>query len=164
MIPLKYLSNFWRSLEIPQINYEIDLILTWSANFFITGNPINNKVLAFPITNAKLYVPVVTLSTQDNAKLLKQLKSSFKRTINWNKYQSKATIQRQHQYLDYSVDSNFRGVNRRFVLLFENNTLQTSYKRYFLPNVEINYYNVMINGKNFFDQTVKIDLRTYDKF
>ena len=84
-VPLKYLSNFWRTLEMPLINYEVNLILTWSPTCVISSATGETK---FKITETKLYVPVVTLSTQDNAKLLQQLKSSFKRTINWNKYES----------------------------------------------------------------------------
>ena len=70
IVPLKYLSNFWRTLEMPLINCEINLILTWFANSFIIDAQVNNQVLAFAITDTRLYVPVVTLSTQDNAKLL----------------------------------------------------------------------------------------------
>ena len=70
MVPLKYLSNFWRTLEMPLINCETNLILTWFANSFIIDAQVNNQVLAFAITDTRLYVPVVTLSTQDNAKLL----------------------------------------------------------------------------------------------
>ena len=80
--PLKYLIDFWRTLEIALINYEINLILTWSNRCFILDNPIAGQKPAFTITDKNLYVPVVTLSTQDNAKLLEQLKSGFKRTIN----------------------------------------------------------------------------------
>ena len=83
--PLKYLSNFWRTLEIPLINCEVNRILTWSSTCVITNSTGEGR---FKITDTKLYVPVVTLSTQDNAKLLQQLKSGFKRIINWNKYQS----------------------------------------------------------------------------
>ena len=108
MVPLKYLSNFWRTLEIPLINCEYNLVLTWYANCFIIDTPVNNQVPTFTITGAKLYVPVVTLSTQDNAKLLQQLKSGFKGTINWNKYQSKITVQEQNQYLDYLIDQSFQ--------------------------------------------------------
>ena len=86
MVPLKYLSNFWRILEMPLINCEINLILTCSANCFIS-NAAANQATTFAITDAKLWVPVVTLSTDNNTKLLQQLKSVFKRTINWNKYQ-----------------------------------------------------------------------------
>ena len=80
IVPLKYLSNFWRTLEIPLINCEVNLTLTWSATCVISSATGETK---FKITETKLYVPVVTLSTQDNAKLLQQLKSGFKRTINW---------------------------------------------------------------------------------
>ena len=82
MVPSKYLSNFWRIRKKPLINCEITLIITWSANCFIIGNPVNNQVPKFEITDTNLFVPVVTLSTQDNAKLLQQLKAGLKRTIN----------------------------------------------------------------------------------
>ena len=85
IVPLKYLNNFWRTLEISLVNCEVNLILPWSSTRFITNSKGAGR---FGITDTKLYVPVVTLSTQDNAKLLQQLKSGFKRTINWNKYQS----------------------------------------------------------------------------
>ena len=81
--------------------------MTWSANFILISGGIDDQVPIFPITDTKLYVPVVPLSTQENVKLLDQLKSGFKRTINWNKYQSKATIQAQNQYLDYLIDPSF---------------------------------------------------------
>ena len=90
MVPLIYLSNFWRTLEMPLINCEINLILTWSANC-VVSNAATNQETAFAITDRKLYVPVVPLSTDDNGKL-QQLKSDFKRTTKWNKYQSKGTI------------------------------------------------------------------------
>ena len=82
MVSLKYLSNFWRSLETPLNNYEVNLILTGSANCIIVSTNVANQGATFTITETKLYVPVVTLSTQDNANLLTQLKSHFKRTIN----------------------------------------------------------------------------------
>ena len=143
--------NFWRTLEVPLINCEINLILTSSANCFIRDASFENQVPTFTTTYTKLYFSVVTLSTQDNAKLLQQLKSSFKRTINWNKYQPKVTVQEQNRYLDYLIDPSFQVVNGIFVLLFENNTGRASYKRYYLPQVEIRDYNAMIDGRNFFD-------------
>ena len=88
-VPLKYLNNFWRTLEIPLINCEIILIVTWSTRCFIIDPPIAGQEPTFTIIDTKRYVPVVTLSTQDNAKLLEQLKSSFKRAIKWNKYEPK---------------------------------------------------------------------------
>ena len=89
IIPLKYLSNFWRTLKLPLINCEVNLILTWSSTCVITNS---TGAGTFEITDTKLYVSVVTLSTKENAKLLQQLKSGFKRVINWNKYLSKSRI------------------------------------------------------------------------
>ena len=86
MVPLKYLSNFWRTFEMPLINCEVNLILTWSSTCVIVSTNVANQNATFEKTDTKLYVPVVTLSTQDNSKLLQQLKSGFKRVINWNKY------------------------------------------------------------------------------
>ena len=84
IVPLKYLSNFSRTLEMPLINCEVSLILTWWSTCVITSSSTGEG--RFTITDTKVYVPVVTLSTQHNVKLLQQLKSGFKRTINWNKY------------------------------------------------------------------------------
>ena len=78
---------------MPLINCEINIFLTWSQNFIIVTRDYGNRVPKFAITDTKLFVPVVTLSAQDNEKLLQQLKTGFKRTINWNKYQSEPTIQ-----------------------------------------------------------------------
>ena len=86
MVPLKYLSNFWRTLEMPLINCEVNLILTWSSACVLVATNIANENATFAITDTKFYVPVVTLSTQENTKFLQQLKSGFKRVINWNKY------------------------------------------------------------------------------
>ena len=120
----------------------------------------NAKATTLAITDTKLYALMVSLSTQDNAKPLQQLKSGFKKTINWNKYQSKVTIQASNPYLDYLIPS-FQGVNRCFALSFENTTDRTIHRKYYLPTVEIEDY-VMINGQNFFDQPVKNNLRTYN--
>ena len=161
MVPLKYLSNSWRTLEMSLINSEIAFDLNWSEKCITVAANIANQGATFSITDAKLYVPVVTLSTQDNAKLLEQLKSGFKRTINWNKYQAKVSTERVIQYLDYLIDSSFQGVNRLFVLPFENGAQRTSGKRYYIPTREIKNCNVMIDGQNFFDQPIN-NLITYD--
>ena len=83
MVPLKCLSNFWRTTEMLLINCEVNLVLTWSSTCFITNSTVVGR---FAKNDAKLYVPVVTLSTQDNCKLFQQLKSGFKRVISWNTY------------------------------------------------------------------------------
>ena len=140
---------------MPLINCEINLILTWSTNCVIVSTNIENQNATFAITDTKLYVPVVTLSTQENVKLLLLLKSGFKRVINWNKYLSKPELLAQNSNLNHLVEPSFQGVNRLIVLAFENETQRTSAKGYFLPNVEIKDYNVMINGESFFDQPIK---------
>ena len=96
MVPLSYLSVFWRSHELPLINCEVNLILIWSENCIIVSTNVANQCATFAITDTKLYVPLVTLSTQDNAKLLQQLKSGFKRVINSNKYLSKPELLAQN--------------------------------------------------------------------
>ena len=107
MVPLKYLSNFWRTLEMPLINCEVELILNWSANCVIIYTNVNNQVPTFTITETSLYVPVVTLSTQDNAKLLPQLKSGFRRTISWNKYQTKPELLAQNTNFNHLIEPSF---------------------------------------------------------
>ena len=144
---------------MPLINCEVNLFLTWSKDCVISSATGETK---FKITETKLYVPVVTLSTQDNAKLLQQLKSGFKRTINWNKYESNIKTFAQNRYLNHLINPSFQGVNRLFVLSFENEDGRTSHSTYYLPKVEIKDYNVMIDGKNFFDQPINSMIKTYE--
>ena len=127
MVSLKYLSNFWRTLEMTLISCESNLDVNWSKKCVIMASNIDQEV-SFSITDTILYVPVVALSTQDNANLLEQLKFSFKRKINWNKYQSKISTERPNQYLDYLTDASFQRANRRFDLSLENKSRSTSYK------------------------------------
>ena len=162
MVPLKYFFNFWRTLEMPLINCEVNLILTWSANCVLIATAIQNQAATFEITDTKLYVPVVTLSTQENSKFLQQLKSGFKRVINWNKYLSKPELLAQNPNLNHLVEPSFQGVNRLFVLAFENDDDRTSDDEYYFPTVEIKDYNIVINGENFFDQPIKDNKITYD--
>ena len=158
MVPLKYLSNFWRTLEMSLINCEVNLILTWSLNCVLIATAIQNQAATFEITDTKLYVPVVTLSTQENTKFLQQLKSGFKRVINWNKYLSKPEL----LTLNHLVEPSFQGINRLFVLAFENDDDRISDDEYYLPTVEIKDYNIVINDENFFDQPIKNNKVTYD--
>ena len=122
---------------MPLINYEVSLTLTWSENCVLTGitrqaervaqrgNPARPAINAptnatFQITDTKLYVPVVTLSTENDKKLLEQLRTGFKRTIKWNKYRSEMTNQTKTNNLNYLIDPTFNKVNRFFVLSLEN--------------------------------------------
>ena len=149
IVQLKYLNNFSRTLEILLVNCDVNLILKWSSNW-VTFSATGEKKLK--ITDTKLYVPVVTLSTHDNAKLLQQLKSSLKKTINWNKYQTNPKTYSQNIYLTHLVDPSFQGINRLFVLPFENEDDGTSHSTY-----------VMIDGKNVYNRLTSSDLKTYEK-
>ena len=141
---------------------EVNLILTWSSTCVLIATGIQNQNATFAITDTKLYVPVVTLSTQENTKFLQQLKSDFKRVINWNKYLSKPELLAQNPNLNHLVEPSFQGVSRLFVLAFENDDDRTSDDEYYLPKVEIKDYNIVINGENFFDQPIKKNKITYD--
>ena len=162
MVPLKYLSNFWRTLEMPLINCEVNLILTWSSTCVLIATNVQNQNATFTITDTKLYVPVVTLSTQENTKFFQQLKSGFKRVITWNKCLSKPELLAQNPNLNHLLEPSFQGVNRISVLAFENDDDRTSDDKYYLPNVEMKDYNIMINGENYFDQPIKNSKVTYE--
>ena len=145
---------------MPLINHcEVNLILTWSKDCVITNSTGEGK---FAITETKLYVPVVTLSTKDNKKLLQQLKPGFKKTASWNKYETSIKTFAQNRYLNYLINPSFQGANRLFVLAFENEYGRTSHSTYYLPKVEIKDYNVMIDGTNFFDQQINSMNKTYE--
>ena len=160
ILPLKYLSNFWRTIEMPLVNCEINLILTWSENCVIFSTDVAYQNAIFTISDTKLSVPVVAFSTQGKAKLLQQLKSSFKRIINWNKYLPKPELLAQNP--NHLVEPSFQGVNRLFVLAFEDDTQKASNKKYYPLNLEIKNYNLMIDGKNFLDQPIKDNNVTYE--
>ena len=91
---------------------------------------------------------------------MQQLKSGFKRIINWNKYQSKKTTEAQNWYLDFFFSPSFQGVNRLFELSFENEDDRTEHTGYYLPKIEIKHSNVKIDGRNFFDQPINDDIKT----
>ena len=185
IVPLKHLSNFWRNLNIPLIHCEGEIILAWSKNCVLTSkatkdanpnvNPavtaINNQTnVIFKIADTKLFVPVVTFSKENDIKFLEKLKLEFKRTIKWNKYQSQMTIQNINGNLNYIIDPIFKNVNRLFVLSFkrieENNVkkdYRDSFSHCYLPNVMIKDFNVLIDGKSFFDLPVKNEEEAYKK-
>ena len=130
-IPLKYLGNFWRALNIPLISCEVSLELKWNKNCVITsleerqvdaGPPVvrdNSPTGAtLAINDCKLYIPVVTLSKEDEIKLLNNLKSGFKREIIWNKYGSQMTTEAINNNLNILIDPTFTNVNRLFVLAY----------------------------------------------
>ena len=132
---------------MPLITSVVELIITLCLFFC-------NRRKKFAVTQTKLYVSVLALSTEDNAKLLQQLKSNFKRKITWNKYESSIKKFAQNRYFNYVINPSFQGVKRLFVLCFQNEDHKTSHSTYYFANVEIKYYNVVIDGRNFFDQPI----------
>ena len=178
-IPLKYLGNFWRSLDILLINCEITLVLSWYKECVLVGKALRNAPDAqpnppiatiesptdarFEITDCELYVPVVTLSSENDNKLLEQLKSGFRRLIKWNKYMSEMSNQNKNNNLNYLIDPTFSNVNRLFVLSFENEDDRTSYYKYYVPSVEIKDYNIHIDDNAFFELPIKNIEETYEK-
>ena len=159
MAPLKHLSNFCRTFEMLLISCEINLILTWSK-ICIISNAASNQDTEFAITDTRLYVPVVTLSTQDNVKLLQQLKWGFKITINWNNYQSKVLTLAPMCFIEYLSYPIFHGVNRFFVLTFNINVNRFKHEKYCLPTKKTEDYKVMIDEKNTLGQPIKDDIKT----
>ena len=162
VVPLKHLSNFWRSLETSLINCEVKLSLGWNENCILsTGgqNPI------FLITDAKRYVPVVTLLAEDNAKLSKLLSRGFKRSVYWNKYKVipnkfvEIAANNEEKTIRELPDSTYQVVKILFVLAY-NNTADNnqvtidSFTRYFLSRVKIENYNIEIDGRKFYDQSI----------
>ena len=143
--------------------------LTREANYGVNPNVYeidNPENATFKITDTKLFVPVVTLSKENDIKLLEQLKSEFKRTIKWNKYRSQMPIQPQNNNLNYLIDPTFMNVNRLFLLSFPryNNTdSRYSFSNYYVPKVQIKDFNVLIDRKSFFDLSVKNEEEAYEK-
>ena len=132
-----------------------------NSNPPVIGAPSGAK---FEITVTKLYVPVVTLPKENDIKLLEQLKSGFKRNIKWNKCRSQMTVQLQNNNLNYLIDPTFTNVNRFFVLSFTRNANGDhidSFSSYYVPNVQIKDFNVLIDGKSFFDLSVRNEEEGY---
>ena len=122
---------------MPLINCEISRQLKWSKNCILVAGVAADQNPYFEILDTKLYVPVVTLSTQDNIKLLKQLESGFKRTIHWNNYLPKAINEAPNRYLVSLIDAGFQGVNRPFVLSFKDEDGREIHRQDDISNVEI---------------------------
>ena len=175
-IPLKYLGNFWRALNIPLISCEVLLELKWNKNCVITsleqrqvdaGPPVvrdNAPTGAkLSITDCKLYVPVVTLSKDDDIKLLTNLKSGFKREIIWNKYRSQMTTEAINNNLNILIDPTFTNVNRLFVLAYRTADNRQSFSQFCLPNVMVKDFNVIIDKLAFFDLPIKTEGEAYEK-
>ena len=113
---------------------------------------IQTTEATFQINNSKLYVPVFTLSINDNIKYLQNIKQGFKRIISWNKHRSEITTQTKNKNLDYLIDPTFRNINRLLILI---DPTRNSFDKYYIPLVEIKDFNVFTDNELFFDQPVK---------
>ena len=136
--------------------------MRWYENCILSSA---ETAATFAITGAKLYVPIVTLKTEDNAKLSKLLNEGFKRSIYWNKY--KIIFKNyNNEYIRERLDASFQGVNKLFVLPYasgDNITNENSYRKYFLPRLKIKNYNIEIDGRNFYDQPINDLIKQYDE-
>ena len=175
-IPLKYLGNFRRALNIPLISCEVSLELKWDKNCVLTsleqrqvdaGTPVVRynapTGVTLAINDCKLYVPAVTLSKDDEIKLLTNLKSGFKREIIWNTCRSQMTTEAVNNNLNLLIDPTFTNVNRLFVLAYQNADDRQSFSQFYLPKVLVKDLNVIIDQLAFFDLPIKTEEEAYEK-
>ena len=152
-----------------KIHLELDRnnnCVMYGADSYAGGDNVNKRETTFKITSTKLYVPVVTLSTKDNVNLTR-----FKRSVYWNEYKSKIKTKEAdaNNLKKFPLNASFQGVNRLFVLAFDNTNNGTnkverdSHRKYFLPRVDITNYNVLIDGRNFYDQPINDQIKKYDE-
>ena len=156
---------------MPLINCKVELSFKWDKNCIL----FSKDGSVFGITDTKFYVPMVTLSAEDNVKLSKLLSEGFKRPIYWNKYKvvpnkiiNIAAINSREYHLRELLDSSWQGVKRLFVLAYDNTAGNNqvsidSFKKYFLPRVKIENYNIEIDGRNFYDQAINDSIKQYDE-
>ena len=158
---------------MPLINSKVELSLNWIEKCVLPTAANANKP-TFKITDAKLYVPIVTLSAEGNAKLSKLLDERFKISIYWNKYKVignklvEIAHNNEEKHIRELLDSSYQGVKRLFVLAYNNKAGNDqvsidSFRKYFLPRVKIENYNVRTDGKNFYDQPINDSVKQYDE-
>ena len=163
VVPLNYLSNFFRSLEMPLINCKIKLNLTWKEEC-VLSNQVGNAV--FIINDTKMYVPVVTLSKEDNKDFIEQQNKGFQRSIYWNEYKTKEINENAdaNVFKYINLDPSFQGVNRLFVMGYnrvDGQPTRNGEQKYYLPRIDLNKYNVIIDGRNFYDNPIESDIEKY---
>ena len=172
VVPLKYLSNFFISIEMPLINCKIKLNLTWKKECVLStdndadaADAANNPV--FIINDTKLYVPVVTLSKEDNKDFIDQQNKGFQRSIYWNEYKTKEQNEDAdaNVYKYTNLDLSFQGVNRLFVMAYgranNNQPTRNGRRKYYLPRIDLEKYNVIIDRRNFYDNPIESDIEKY---
>ena len=180
VVPLKNLSNFMFNVDFLLINSEIESILKWTEDCVLTEkatreikaqtqNPAQDAVpainrpkdLKFSVTDCKLYIPVVTLQTEYQNQLYKELKTGISIDFTWSKYRSQMINQTATKNLHFSTEATFNNVNRLFVLAFPNEEDRRSFSKYYTPTVEIKDYNVIIDGEPFYEIPIKNKEETY---
>ena len=163
VVPLKYLSNFFRSLEMPLINCKIKLNLTWKKECVLSTDAGN---AVFIINDTKLYVPVVTLSKEDNKDFIEQQNKGFQRSIYWNEYKTKEINENAdaNVFKYINLDPSFQDVNRLFVMAYnrvDGQPTRIGRRKYYLPRISLNKYNFTIDGRNFYDNPIENDIEKY---
>ena len=144
---------------MPLINCKIELSLNWYENCILSNS---GTAATFKITDAKLYIPIATVKTEDNTKLSKLLSEGFKRHIYWNEYKViSEKIYAEDGNIRILIDLSWRGINRLFVLSYlrDNTSTANSYRKYFLPRIKIKNYNIQIDGRNFYDQPINDSIK-----
>ena len=162
-VPLKYLSNFFRSLEFPLINCKINLNLPWKKECVLSNQA---GAALFIINDTKLYVPVVTLSKEDNKDFIEQQNKGFQRSIYWNEYKTKEQTENADANSPkcISLDPSFQGVNRLFIMAYNivhGEPTRNRQRKYYLPRIDLSKYNVIIDGRNFYDNPIESDIEKY---
>ena len=163
VVPLKYLSNFFRSLEMPLINCKVKLNLTWKKEC-VLSNQAGDAV--FIINDTKLYIPVATLSKEDNKDFIEQQNKGFQRSVYWKEYKTKEQNEdaNNNVFKYINLDPSFQGVNRLFVMGFSraaNEPERNSQQKYYLPRIDLNKYNVIIDGRNFYHNIIENNIEKY---
>ena len=163
VVPLKYLSNFFRSLEMPLINSKIKLNLTWKKECVLSTDAGD---AVFITNDTKMYVPVVTLSKEDNKDFIEQQNKGFQRSIYWNEYKTKEINENAdaNVFKYINLDPSFQGVNRLFVMAYNRANGQPTrngQQKYYLPRIDLEKYNVIIDGRNFYDNPIESDIEKY---
>ena len=163
VVPLKYLSNFFRSLEMPLINCKVKLNLTWKKEC-VLSNQAGNTV--FIINDTKLYVPFVTLSKEDNKDFIDQQNKGFERSIYWNEIKTKEKNENAdaNVFNDITLDPSFQSVNRLFIMAYnrvDGQPTRDGQRKYYLRRIDLKKYNAIIDGRNFYDNPVESDIEKY---
>ena len=167
VVPLKYLSNFSRSFKMPLINCKIKLNLTWKKKCVLSTGA---GEAVFIINDKKMHVPVVALSKEDNKDFIEQQNKGFQRSIYWNEYKTKGETKDAdaNNFKYIALDPSFQGVDRLFVMAYnklaaanENQFNKDSTRVYYLPRNDLNKYNVIIDGRNFYDNPIESDIEKY---